>query len=384
MRVQILRPILFFSVCCVCMVFTQIAYGNNGGPPNPCVQSELDPDTDSEWIENGIWFGDGVCDWVILEITPPADTQDGSQSGNFTIGITSKDPDSISDNATISYSWNYSVPDQASRTPTSDIFDNNSSDTPKVTTAQWFSTTGSKWQQASPPDISNPDSGAPMSSPYDISCEVTINGASGTAPSVQWSVFIPGPGVVPPSVSGTSPDSSWEWVDEDNDVAKSWITGSSRLSRTGPQYQLNGFEETNSFADKIVTTHEAEHVDQWNNQDPWKRINNITFFMNEMSGKSYTGTGGFMGVTGKPRDAWQSYKDVCSAAADRANSTAGTGISSGKDLWYARERAAHGLSNDVDPDYLEVDLSTSYQLSGTASFNWSSPSGWSVDSSLEE
>lgn len=70
-------------------------------------------------------------------VIPPSATQDGSESGTFSLQI---EPSSVTP---ASYEWIYEVPQTAGRHPTGEIFDDKTKANPKVLSAQWFAPTNS-------------------------------------------------------------------------------------------------------------------------------------------------------------------------------------------------------------------------------------------------
>ena len=109
-----------------------------------------------------------------------------------------------------------------------------------------------------------------------------------------------------------------------------------------------GFDSRNQFHNKIIAVHENEHIDQWNNQSPWKDLYDADDLWEEI--KSMTVQGERTAVEPILRQKIDALiKDAVLLSNIRAS-----------DSWHCRERKAHTLSNAVAPDFLEVDLDCAY------------------------
>jgi len=282
---------------------------------------------------------------TIVEITikPPADTQDGSASGQFKIEV------NPSTTTIDSYEWSYSTPAGAARVPTSDIFDSKTSSTPKVTKAQWFATTGSAYRKES--------KGDDPSCKYTIGCKVTINGESIDAPEVDWGVYVyknspvtPRRKMKRPSGSGGNPILDFQVSGDTVTVVNHFMTED---VPTVGSINKNGMLSSNTFYGKIITSHEGKHVTQWTSGNYYKDLFDVAAIYALYSGDTFTSTSygdratWMNQLTAKVAQTFDDYEAVCEDFADKT--------------WHRREKEAHQISNPVGPAYLKVSFSEEYK-----------------------
>ena len=276
---------------------------------------------------------------VKLEV--PEATQDGVPSGKFKIT-------GLPDDWTVeSYEWKWHTDHHpnAAHLPTGPFFDDKTAPEPTVPKPRWFSTTGETWQ-ANVEDCSH--KGAPFRCNYKISCVVTVKGGTFETPKVDWEVFVPLPHVKPPSLNHRRPTVENRYVAED-DTYEAYVKDRNGFARIGPQLVPKGFESRNQFHNKIIAVHENEHIDQWNNQSPWKDLYDADALWEEIQGRT---------VKGERTAVEPILRKKIDALIKRAIENYDRNASRSADC---RERKAHTLSNAVDPNFLEVDLSCAYQ-----------------------
>lgn len=107
----------------------------------------------------------------------------------------------------------------------------------------------------------------------------------------------------------------------------------------------------NQFYTKIITAHELEHVDQWNNQSPWKDLYDADSLWEQIEDMTVTGERTAVEPLLRPMidSLIQYHIEVFNQARDLT--------------FHCRERKAHTLSNAVNPDFFEIDLGCGYPSS---------------------
>ena len=135
----------------------------------------------------------------------------------------------------------------------------------------------------------------------------------------------------------------------EDDTYEAYVKDRNGFARIAPQLVSKGFDSRNQFYSKIIAVHEGEHIDQWNNQSPWKDLYDADALWEEI--KSMT-------VQGERTAVEPILRQKIDALIKRAIENYDRNASRSADC---RERKAHTLSNAVDPNFLEVDLSCAYQ-----------------------
>lgn len=288
-----------------------------------------------------------------VDVEVPEAAQDGEPSEKFKItGL----PSGVTVD---SYEWKWHTdhyPNAAhpneSHLPAGEFFDDKTKAEPTVPEPRWFSTTGDKHQEGEGrPALANcSHPGAPFRSNYKISCIVTIGGASFETTKVDWEVYIPQPTVSRPHLNSKRPKVSNRYL-EATDEWEAYVSDRNGFARVAPSLNPAQFDTRNLFYNKIITVHESEHIDQWNNQAPWKDLYDADDLWAEIN--DMTVTGERTAVEPQLRQMIDSLVQDHLEASDQANDL----------TFHCRERKAHTLSNAVNPDFLEIDLGCGYPSS---------------------
>ena len=94
--------------------------------------------------------------------------------------------------------------------------------------------------------------------------------------------------LVPPALNHRRPTVENRYVAED-DTYEAYVKDRNGFARIGPQLVPKGFESRNQFYSKIIAVHEGEHIDQWNNQSPWKDLYDANALWEEIQGMTVQG-----------------------------------------------------------------------------------------------
>lgn len=260
-------------------------------------------------------------------ITPPVDTQDGSQSSAFSIAI---EPSSVTPD---SYEWVYTTPSGAGRAPTGDIFDDKTKADPKVGAAQWFAPTNS--------DNRNTD--GPVCK-YKIKCKIMIQSVEYVTSEVDWGVWAYRKQVTNvPTITKTG--NVLNITRTNNGSQYTAIVVGHNMTRTAPQIDNDGMLSSNSFYGKVISSHEGRHVTQWTSVVPWSDYYSADKVYQLFAGETKTGV--LYDV--------QSWTSALQAKANSVLTTYLTACDGQKSATADnRERDAHAVSNGVGPAYLKA------------------------------
>jgi len=261
-----------------------------------------------------------MVDLVEVVVTGPAETMEGTNSATFSVRVS---PRSF---PVESYEWTWKAPQGAGNNPEADFATPDQSST-IVKKARWFAFPDNRLFLVTGADCE-----------YTINCNVTIAGStvSDIMPPT-WRVYLPTPSAetYPPRIDGfpailarqLPPGQGIEW----------YVSGKGTLRRTPPRivYYL---PTTSQFFPK-TKVHEERHVEQFTSIAPWKDL----------------------------FDADALYQDLLSGMTDRSwhllvlrvrliiglrNLLDYSRTAQNMD---AAEKDAYTQSNNVAPDYLEVD-----------------------------
>ena len=288
-----------------------------------------------------------------VRVTVPVQAQDSTNtavdpcsSGPFRVQLTGTECPEVE-----SYQWEWRVPvtftATAMRVPT-DFFDDASKANPIVTRPQWYVQKGTQWQLGKDPNCAN---GEPAQCKYEVRCTVVFkNEQCASSPWVPWTVYvyINSPTVTPPAFATNGgilylPNVTSVKVSNNNYTSS--VSNAGSLARLAPVRNHNGMQACNGFGNKIFLVHEGEHLNQWNNQAPWSDLYDADQYFADVSGWTDSGPTAFSAESNlriRLRNELESRKqlsDLCKEA------TSGN-----------RERAAHTLSNAVDPPFLNAHI----------------------------
>ena len=293
-------------------------------------------------------IGERAFTLIKLEVVVPVAAQDGVSSGSFSVLA-----DLPSGLTVDSYGWEWHTDHHpnSSFIPAGNFFSDTTSAEPTVPTPRWYSTTGSKYQPLGDPN----GNGAPFSSDYEISCVVTISGVPVETGRVKWNVFVPEPAVNHPSFNGKRPiltkSKTGNKIPKSNaDEYIATVDNRNGFERIGPLPNAiyNSFSSDNQFYQRIIVTHENEHISQWNSILPWSGLYNADTLWQQIEGM--TAIGGFATCEADLRNAINDLIDATTLMDNELKDNS----------FNCRERKAHNQSNAEGPDYLEVDINHTY------------------------
>lgn len=278
--------------------------------------------------------GSKVLTVSALKVIPPSETQDGSESGTFSIQF---EPSSVTP---ASYEWIYQVPQTAGRHPTGEIFDDKTKVAPKVSVAQWFAPTNS--------DDRNVDT---KNCSYQIKCRITLGGATYDSPFVNWSVWAyKSPITTPPNITKTITNVLIISRTNTDSVYTATVVGHT-MTRSAPVINSDGMLSSNSFYTKIISEHEGKHVTQWTSEEPWSKSFDPNLVYQKFATETKTGSlydvqSWTSQLHAEANAVFVKYLNDC---VTHANATS-----------HNRERDAHAISNGVNPPYLRAHVPPEY------------------------
>jgi len=177
---------------------------------------------------------------ITVEITPSGDTIDGYNSGQFSVTV---QPAGLTVD---SYTWSWQAPTGAGNNPQVAFGTGNQQNT-IVNNAHWFASPDNRLKSVTGWDCE-----------YTINCTVVINGVQyvdSTPPT--WRVYLPDP----PAETAVPRIDGMVSIGQFVSTGEWYVCGMGTLVRTAPVVYPH-IPSTSQFYNKVVTIHEARHVEQ--------------------------------------------------------------------------------------------------------------------------
>lgn len=172
-----------------------------------------------------------------------------------------------------------------------------------------------------------------------------------STPSATWSVWAhKGPDTTPPAITKTNTNVLIILRTGKDPVYTATVVGHT-MTRSAPVINVKGMLSSNSFYNKIITSHEGRHVAQWTSVEPWSKSFDPQLvyqaFATEMKiGNLYDVQSWTSGLHAEANALFAKYLGDC---VTHASATA-----------HNREHDAHAISNGVNPPYLKAHIPPEY------------------------